>query len=319
MKRTSLAILLVIALPALLPKQAFPATERRPTMPVGSETFAGSGRLELYLEYGHEESNVVREGTGEVVDNPDQSEIDFNTLVMAARYGVGSRFNLTATIPYHSIFTEKLQIEPYPRSNKGLGDLLIAAEAALRLDPHLILELGLELPTGNVDKVDGLGQRFTDILALGSETTDIVLGGRFWMARTPTRRLEVAGWLRHRFSGGQNKWGYVFGDETDFGAHVTYPASRRALLGLRLEGYHTEPDTWHDSHVPARGATMLYVGPTAFWSMSSSLRFGGFAQFPLYMNLEGPQIVARAVVGLMLTVDVNSALDRWTRRDGESE
>jgi hypothetical protein len=319
MKRTAIPLLLAISLLALLPEAVFAATERRPTMPVGSEGFVGSGRLELFLEYGHEASDVVREGTGEVMDNPDQSEINFNTLVMAARYGVGSRFNLTATIPYHSIFTEKFQIEPYPRSNKGLGDLLIAAEAALKMDPHLILELGLELPTGNVDKVDGLGQRFTDILALGSETTDVILGGRFWMPRTSTRRLEVAAWLRHRFSGGQNKWGYVFGDETDFGAHATYPASKRALLGFRLEGYHTEADTWHDSSVPARGATMLYAGPTAFWSMTSALRLGGFAQFPIYMNLEGPQIVARAVVGLMLTVDVNSAVDGWTRRDGESE
>jgi hypothetical protein len=319
MNRTLLVLLLVAATLALSSISAAAVTERRPTIPVGSESFVGSGQLELFFEYEHEASDVVREGSGQAAENPDQVQINSNSLVLAARYGLGSRFNLTATLPYRSIFTEKIQIEPYSRTNRGLGDLIIAGEAAFATDPHLILELGLELPTGDNDRTDDLGQRFTDILALGTGTTDVILGGRLWMSRTASRRVELAAWLRHRFSGGQNTYGYVFGDETGFGAHATYPVSKRALLGLRLEGYHTEPDTWHDNLVPERGATMLYAGPTAFWDATPGLRLGGFARFPIVMSLEGSQIVARAVLGLILTADVNTAINRITRRGNESE
>jgi len=232
------------------------------------------------------------------------------------RYGVSEKVNLSATLPYYSIVSSKIQGAPYTRTNRGLGDLVLTAQMAVHTGPQIVLEAGLEVPTGNVDKTDQFGQRICDILSLGSGTWDPILGGSIWIPHVGTKDLDLVAGLRERFSGGKNKWGYQFGSQFDFNAHSSYKVSATTRLGLRVEGYHAGKDTWYGNRVNERGATMVYAGPTVSWLASSSLSVGAFARFPVLMNLEGSQMVAPAVLGLEFSSSLGDVLNGFLGNGG---
>jgi hypothetical protein len=264
------------------------------------------------MSYEHEETSKARMGTGQEAPNPAQETVNFDTAIFTLRYGLTGRINLVAALPYYSIASDKIQGAPYLRTNQGIGDLLLEAEYAVMTAPHLGVTAGAKLATGNVDKTDEFGQRICDILALGSGTTDLVLGANLWVPHAAIQHLDLVTGLRHRFSSGANKWGYRFGDETDFWAHASYPVWTKVRLGLRFDGYHTQIDTWYGNTVPERGATMLYLGPTASWQAFPNLVVGGFARVPILMELEGAQMVADTILGLEFSANLTSTLDRIT-------
>ncbi len=262
------------------------------------------------MTYEHEQTGDARMGNGETAPNPSQEVVQFDTMFFGLRYGLSSRINLVAVLPWYSIKSDKVQGAPYLRTNRGVGDLLLEAEFQVMSSPQLSLTAGVELPTGSVDNTDQYDQRICDILALGSGTTDAVLGANIWVPNAVIRHLDMVAGLKHRFSGGENKWAYRFGAETDFWAHSSYPLSSRTRLGLRFEGYHTEADTWFKNTVPERGATVLYLGPTVAWKALPGISIGGFAKVPVWMNLTGSQMMAPVVFGFDLTTDLTAGVRR---------
>jgi hypothetical protein len=123
---------------------------------------------------------------------------------------------------------------------------------------------------------------------------------------------------QYRFSGGVNKWGYRFGDQAALSLHASHPLKDPWRLGLRLVGIHAAVDTWFGNVVPERGSTFLYLGPTISARISESTVLGAFARFPVYMDLEGSQMVAPVVFGLEFTSDLTTFFRRLTR-SGEDE
>ncbi len=219
------------------------------------------------------------------------------------------RVNLSATIPYLSIESTKFQGAHYERVNRGFGDLVAMAEVSVLTSPQVIVEGGIKFATGSVDNTDDLDQRICDILALGSGTTDLLLGANLWIPLKKILHLDLTAGFRHRFVGGQNKWGYSFGDQTTFFSHLSRRFLSDGRLGLKIQGFHTEPDTWLGNRVPERGATMLYIGPTVAWNLGSKLTVGGFYRFPAVTDLEGSQMVAPSIFGLELSSDISDAMN----------
>ncbi len=238
--------------------------------------------------------------------------INFHTANLSFRYGLAERVNLNATLPWLSIESSKVQGAPYDRVNRGFGDLTTTVELAILTSPQWTVETGFKLATGSEDERDDLGQRIDDILALGSGTTDFVIGSSIWIPLKKVFHLDLMAGVQHRFVGGQNKWGYQFGDQTTFYTHLNRKMFSSGRLGLRAEGYHTSPDEWVGHQVPERGATMLYLGPTASWDLNDALTLGGFARFPVMMNLEGSQMVAPSIVGLEFSSNITSLMSYLT-------
>jgi hypothetical protein len=260
----------------------------------------------LGLSFDHEATSLARSGTGQEAPNPAEEVVQFRVASMNLRYGVGSRMNLRATLPYLEIASDKVQGEFYQRQNSGFGDLVVSLEYAITTNPQITVEAGLELPTGNIDETDGFGQRICDILALGSGTTDPILGAAIWIPRVGFDRLDVVGSVRHRFSGGQNKYGYQFGDLTVGSAHGSFKISNAIRAGVRAEGFHSQEDSWYGNSVPERGATMVQLGPTASWTLSGAFTVGGYAKTPIYMDLEGAQMVSDWVFGMEITSNLTN-------------
>jgi hypothetical protein len=262
------------------------------------------------MTYEHEQTGDARMGSGETAPNPAQEVVQFDTIFLGLRYGISSRINLVAVLPWYSIQSDKVQGQPYLRTNSGIGDLLLEADFQVLTSPQLSLSAGLEFPTGSVDNTDQYGQRICDILALGSGTTDAVLGANIWVPNAVIKKLDLVAGGRHRFSGGANKWSYRFGAETDFWAHASYALPGKVRLGARFDGFHTESDTWYGNVVPERGATVLYLGPTVAWKALPNVVVGGFAKVPVWMDLVGSQMMAPVVFGFDLTTDLTSGVRR---------
>jgi hypothetical protein len=210
-------------------------------------------------------------------------------------------------LPVHRIQSDKTQGEFYSRQNNGVGDLIVTADAQVFSAPHISLELGVKFATGSVDEVDELGQRICDILSLGSGTTDFLLGSNLWVPHLGLDKLDLNAGIRYRFSGGQNKWGYAFGDQASARAHISYPVTETIRTGLRFDAWHADKDTWFDQVVPERGATFVYAAPTLYWNIRDDISVGTFIRFPLYMNLEGSQMVSSYSIGLGFTTDLSNA------------
>ena len=258
-------------------------------------------------------------GTGERAPNPAEEVVGFDTFILSLRYGVSNRVNVTATLPYYSITSEKFQGAQYSRSNHGVGDLVVSAEYRIGTAPQLTLDAGLEVPTGNVDKVDEFGQRICDILALGSGTVDPVIGAGLWIPKFLSEHLDMFARVQHRFSGGENKWGYAFADQTVFAMHASHPLKDPWRIGVRAAGFHAGKDTWYGNVVSERGGTFLYVGPTISSRIAENSVLGAYARFPVVMDIVGSQMVAPVILGLEFSGDIRSLARPFTKSDEETE
>ena len=273
--------------------------------------------MEFGIRYDHEGSDQALRGFGETAPNPAFEIVSFQTVLLSLRYGLTRHINILASIPYQSIRSDKVQGASYSRLNRGWGDLLVTGEYRIGTSPQLTLEAGLKFPTGNIDKTDEFGQRICDILALGSGTTDPVVGVGVWIPHFIMHGLDVNAGVRHRFAVGKNKWGYQYGDQTVFSVHGSRPFADHTRLGIRFEGFHAEPDTWYDNQVPERGATMIWASPTFSINVSEGLALGGYVRFPVWMQLEGAQMVSPVAVGLELNVDATPVIKALVPGGGE--
>ncbi len=263
----------------------------------------------MSLAYEAEDSDRALRAHGSTAPNPAEEVVDFATTSLGLRYGVSDRLNLTMALPYHQIVSSKVQGEFYTRQNTGIGDLVVTADAMVWSQPQISLELGVKFATGSVDETDQFGQRICDILSLGSGTTDFLVGTNMWVPHfAGLTGLDFNGGLRLRFSGGTNKWGYEFGDQTSFRMHWSYSLTETVRTGMRFNGYHAGKDTWFGNVVPERGATFVYAEPTLSWNVREDFGLGGFVRIPVYMDLVGAQMVAPYTLGFEVTTNLTEAL-----------
>lgn len=235
--------------------------------------------------------------------------MDFDTALFTLRHGLGERLQLAVTLPVLSISSDKVQGEPYLRHTRGIGDVLAMAGLRLRRSPEIVLEAGLRLPTGDNDRTDPLGNRVNDILALGSGTTDPVFGLSVYETSAGVHGLDVFGSARVRLSGGTNSWGYRFGNEVQFGAGATYLWREHLRFTPALTGFDIGKDEWLGNVVSERGATILHFAPEIAWHFQPDLALGLAYRVPVWMRLEGAQMVAENTFGLVASMDLGRLTD----------
>ncbi len=228
------------------------------------------------------------------------------------RYGLTDRATLSMMAPHLSISSDKVQGEPYLRENSGVGDVIVTGGYEILSNPDIVLEAGFRFPTGNIDKTDALGTRINDILALGSGTTDPILGVTLYKTSVGRHGLDLFGSVRHRFTGGTNKWGYHFADETQATLGATYLIKNRIRVTPTFLGYSIGKDTWLGNIVPERGATVIRFTPEAAWQFSPESSAGFYYRIPVYRDLEGAQMAEKGTFGMTVTTSL-SAIRRLGR------
>lgn len=273
-------------------------------LPGGSANFTPPSAWALDVRYEHERTGRALRDHGASAPNPSQEVVDFDTAFLTLRHGLGEHVHLAVTVPVLSIASDKVQGEPYLRHTRGVGDVLAIAGLRLVRSPEIVFEAGVRLPTGDNDRTDALGNRVNDILALGSGTTDPVFGLSVYETSAGVHGLDLFGSVRLRVSGGTNSWGYHFGNEAQFGAGVTYSWRDRLRLTPVLSGFHIGKDEWLGNTVPERGATFLHFAPEIAWHFQPDLAVGVSYRVPVWMRLEGAQMVAESTLGLVASMDL---------------
>jgi hypothetical protein len=212
---------------------------------------AGKGRVYAKLAYGHLTSTHLAFPDGTLFDIPEFRKDDGDLYVF---YGVSERLSLLADLPLRS---SDLDDDPDELQREtGIGDLEVGFQLQLGLRGSWAIAArgGVQAPTGNVERGDGLQPTGS-----GEWESELVLSSGRSFARGRLYGFAEAG---YQLRGGELRDGMVFG------AQLGWNATSRLTLAANVYG--VEP--WsHAAREEASGSPVglgdrvAYVkyGPTA--------------------------------------------------------
>ena len=337
-RRPLLLASLATAAAVVLPAPALPCTTTGCTLVVRGEVGAvprGTWRLDATLRYadmdrglygaepvhvtGLEDPPTLRplvdDATGRLSNNYHQERAQSARIIQAdLGRGVTDRLTLVLSLPLyaersvdHSISEavhdpNHRDINGAPESARlttsGIGDLQLNARYLLRRG--LIGSLGLQVPTGDDDRIDELGRRADPMLQPGTGALALIAGvsmaGR--LGATSVSWSAAAGYQRNTESGR----GYRFGDD----AYALWTASRPVWHGfagaLTLKAQFVGRSTFHGIPSASTGGRALFVAPGLRWRGPRGVWLFGNVQAPLYQFVNEGQLGSRVIVNTGFSV-----------------
>ena len=174
----------------------------------------------------------------------------------------------------------------------GLGDVQLNARYLLRRG--LIGSVGLQVPTGDDDRIDEYGLRADPMLQPGTGAFAFVAGLAL------ARRIDAmdATWsaaaVVQRNTGSAR--GYRFGDD----AYLLATLARR-IAGpfggaVTVKAQATGRNTFHGVPSASTGGRAVYVAPSLRWRAPGNVGLFATAQVPLYQHVNEGQLGARVIV-----------------------
>lgn len=222
-----------------------------------------------------------------------------NSYTLDANYGITDRLGIQITVPYlarkhdHFHFHQGADEDLSQFSDKGIGDVRITTKYNLlpSLRSMLILGGGVELPTGDTNQIDSLGQVLEPSGQLGRGQAGLI-GSMYQAYELIPHRLNqfVFASYRHTF---KNNDGYQFGDEYIVNAGLNL-VPLESLKWLAFTGQLNYRYMVHDNlsasqgsgpiidrAVPNTGSTWFGVSPGILVSFADTWQAYFFAQVPL--------------------------------------
>ncbi len=228
--------------------------------------------------------------------------------------GITSRLTLVLSVP---AFTERrVQHDVFPGAadpdheetpegaramrleTAGIGDVQLNARYILRRG--LVGSLGVQLPTGDDDRVDEYGLRADPMLQPGTGALAIVgglsmagmfpaIGGTWSVAATYQRSTESAR-------------GYRFGDDAYALATVARPVAGPFGAAFTLKAQATRRSTFHGEPSASTGGQAVYAAPSLRWRGPGGVGVFATVQAPLYQHVNEGQLGARVIVSAGLSM-----------------
>ncbi len=222
-----------------------------------------------------------------------------NSYTLDMNYGVTDRLGIQLTLPYltrkHDHFHRHGggDAELHQFSDKGIGDIRITTKynALPSIRSMLVFGFGVELPTGDTNQADSLGQVLEPSGQLGRGQVGLI-GSMYQAYELVPHRLNqfVFASYRHTF---KNNDGYQFGDEYILNAGLNY-VPLESVPWLAFTGQVNYRYLVHDvmsaslgtgpildRHVPNTGSTWFGVAPGVLVSFAETWQAFFFAQVPL--------------------------------------
>lgn len=222
-----------------------------------------------------------------------------NSYTLDANYGITDRLGIQVTLPYltrkHDHFHRHAgaDAELHHFSDKGIGDVRITTKYNVlpSIRSMLVLGGGVELPTGDTNQVDSLGQVLEPSGQLGRGQVGLI-GSIYQAYELIPHRLNqfVFASYRHTF---KNNDGYQFGDEYILNAGVNV-VPLESLQWLAFTGQVNYRYLVHDGMsasqgtgpiidrpVPNTGSTWFGVSPGVLVSFADTWQAYFYAQVPL--------------------------------------
>ena len=276
----------------------------------------------MNLEYDYLHQDELRDGTHPVSGVPDGAELERDTLnryiTADLNYRPNADWNIDLKVPYvvrtHSTYGDFYAGQPLPAvsdsRSSSLGDIkLIGSYQGFLPARNLGLQLGVKLPTGrygtDVDFDGGpkAGTALDASLQPGTGSTDLIVGAFYYRPITENFDFVINGQFQDAVKERLDQPGndYRPGNSVTLSAGVRYEAHPSWSPQLQLNLLHKSADRGALADLPDTVGTVLYVSPGVSARVSNRLQAYGFAQLPVYSNLDGYQLFPRFTVSVGLS------------------
>lgn len=258
--------------------------------------------LVLSANYEYEYLGDAMYGTGPI-PNINQEVTTMSTVSVFASYGVTEWFGAAVVIPFRSITNDKILLPgqydnqyqggTYIRHAAGLGDVVLMMNFAPPLPealPGLLFSAGVKLANGSTHAVDEYGNRFADLLQVGSGSLDPIFSVSLSRAFDS---LFLSGMLFTRIISRENVYGYKYGNEFQGIFSMEYMHWERVIAGLSLNHVHTARDYFQYGKIARkRGGTWLYLAPKLGIRATENLSLEARLPLPVYQNVNESQLTS---------------------------
>jgi hypothetical protein len=278
----------------------------------GENLLVPKKKFRLDLSFGYTDESVLLSGSREVSTVlrprvlleakrilPDfHSDIDGfdRSLQMDVTYGLGSRVNLSASVPLalwqaHEVSHGTFRGE---YGTEGLGDTLVGARFALR-PRRLVAGFAVKLPTGDHEVPGEFGGGIQDpILQPGTGAFDFVGSLQYgWRIDRLGLSASAAGSYQLTTT---NDLDYRFGNQAIATLGVARPLVGRLAASLQAKLYHQGRNQYLGEGVPSTGGTFVYLNPGVRVSAAKGFSLYAFLLLVPYRHVNEAQLAPRVGV-----------------------
>ena len=218
-------------------------------------------------------------------------------LQMDLTYGLGARFNLTASLPLPLWHAHEVAHGDFRQAygTTGVGDALVGLRAAF--GPRgLVSGLSLKVPTGRYRIGGEFGGGIQDpTLQPGTGAVDFVGSLQYsWRADSLRLTWAVAGSYQATTT---NPLDYRFGNQTVVTAGAARSLTSRLSASLQAKLFHQDRNQYLGQGVPSTGSTVVYVTPGLRLSAPGKVSLYAFVLLSPYRYVNEAQLGPR--VGIL--------------------
>jgi hypothetical protein len=272
------------------------------------------GQFGLDLRYEFVKQDALRAGTKSISpaeDTGDATELKtFNrNLIATLTYTLTPQWGLAASLPFvsraHShIDNETAEYESWNFS--GLSDARVFGRYHFDR-PHdapdnFGLQFGVKLPTGDYKGANADGVVAERSLQPGTGTTDVIVGGHYsYKPAFKALTYFATAQFQHALA---KRDEYRAGDQLSLTGGVAYAYADNAALMFQLNGLNKSRDSGDNAEPDVSGGRYIFASPGMRYAAGKDVQVYGFAQVPIYRNVNGIQLTAdwSLVAGLTLRI-----------------
>jgi hypothetical protein len=275
----------------------------------GENILLRKGQFRLDVSFGYTDQSLLLRGSQEVETVlrprilleakrivPDfHRDIDgYDRFVQAdATYGLGSRLNLSATVPLalrqaHEVAHGGFQAE---YGTEGIGDALVGVRWSMR-PRRLVAGFAVKLPTGDHEVGGEFGGGIQDpTLQPGTGAFDFV-GSLQYAFRIEALGLNATAAGSYQLTT-TNHLDYRFGNQAIGTVGVARPLTGSLAASLQLKLYHQGRSLYLGQGVPSTGGTFVYLSPGLRFTAPRSFSLYAFVLLAPYRNVNESQLGPR--------------------------
>jgi len=274
------------------------------------------GQFGLDLRYEFVKQDALRAGTKSISQAEDTGEATelktFNrNLIATLTYALTPQWGLAASLPYisraHSHIADPIDDPKHESWNfSELGDARISGRYHFDR-PHdapdsFGMQFGVKLPTGDYKGTNADGDVAERSLQPGTGTTDLIIGGHY--AYKPAFKqitYFVNAQVQHALA---KRDDYRAGDQLSLTGGLAYAYADNAALMFQLNGLNKSRDSGDQAEPDVSGGRFIFASPGVRYALGKDTQVYGFAQVPIYRNVNGIQLTAdwTIVAGLTLRI-----------------
>ncbi len=274
------------------------------------------GQFGLDLRFEFVKQDALRAGTksiSQAEDTGDATELKtFNrNLIATLTYAFTPQWSLAASLPYVSRAHSHIEdptgaAEHESWSFTKLGDARISGNYHFDR-PHdapdnFGMQFGVKLPSGDYKSENADGVVAERSLQPGTGTTDLIVGGHYTY-KPAFKQLTyfVNAQIQHALA---KRDDYRAGDQLSLSGGIAYAYADNAAAMFQLNGLSKGRDAGAHAEPDVSGGRFIFASPGVRFALGKDTQVYGFAQVPIYRNVNGIQLTAdwTFVAGMTLRI-----------------